>query len=168
MLNQRVGEDLTPVSYYSQLLSSAERRYSTYEKECLAVLFVCEKCRNYLENKEFVFHCVILAVRWILKRVKDIGRLDRRVLRLAPLNFTSSTPEGTENVVPGALSRVFEGMTCGGLELPFAVLIESLSLAYSSLSSIMVTTHCVRKNSCPGGHERLIFPCMFRRYRLPL
>jgi len=48
VLKQRVGEDLEPVSYYSRLLSPAERRYSTYEKECLAVLFGCEKCRSYL------------------------------------------------------------------------------------------------------------------------
>ena len=42
-LNQRVGQDLAPYSHYSRLLSATERNYSTYEKECLAVLFGCEK-----------------------------------------------------------------------------------------------------------------------------
>ena len=49
VLKQRVGEVLAPVSYYSHLLNSTERRYSTYEKECLAVLFGCEKCITYLD-----------------------------------------------------------------------------------------------------------------------
>ena len=37
ILHQRVGEELAPISYYSRLLTAAEREYSTYEKECLAV-----------------------------------------------------------------------------------------------------------------------------------
>jgi len=87
VLNQRVGQDLAPISYYSRLLSAAERNYSTYEKECLAVLFGYEKCRNYLEHKEFELHCDNLALCWLFKRVKDIGRLGRWVLRLAPFKF---------------------------------------------------------------------------------
>ena len=79
MLNQRVEEDLDPVSYYSRLLSPAERRYSTYEKECLAVLFGCENCRSYLEHKEFEIHRENLAMCWLLKRAKDIGRIGRWV-----------------------------------------------------------------------------------------
>jgi len=76
-LNQRVGQDLAPYSHYSRLLSATERNYSTYEKECLAVLFGCEKCRSYLEHKEFELHCDNLALCWLLKRVKEIGRLGR-------------------------------------------------------------------------------------------
>jgi len=46
VLNQKLGNDLAPVSYYSRMLTPAEN-YSTYE-ECLAVVYGCEKCRSYL------------------------------------------------------------------------------------------------------------------------
>ena len=76
-LNQRVGHELAQVSYYSRLLTPAERHYSTYEKECLAVVFGCEKCRSYVEHKEFELNSDNLAFCWMLKRVKEIGRLGR-------------------------------------------------------------------------------------------
>jgi hypothetical protein len=107
VLNQRVGQDLAPISYYSRLLSAAERNYSTYEQECLAVLFGCEKCRSYLEHKDFELHCDNLVLCWLLKTVKEIGRLGRCVLRLAPFKFRVKLTLGCYYVVADALSRIF-------------------------------------------------------------
>jgi hypothetical protein len=84
VLNQRVGQDLAPISYYSRLLSAVERNYYTYEKTCLALFFGYEKCSSYLEHKDFELHCDYLALCRLLKRVKEIGRLGRWVLRLLP------------------------------------------------------------------------------------
>jgi hypothetical protein len=104
-LNQRVGEGLAPISYYSQLMAPAECNYSIYEKECLAVLFGCEKCRSYLEHQQFELQCDNLALCWLLKRVKKIGRLGRWVLRLAPFKFKVVHTKGTENVVAEGFSK---------------------------------------------------------------
>jgi hypothetical protein len=87
VLHQRLGKGLAPISYYSSLLTEAKRKYSTYEKECLAVIFGCEKCHSYLEHKEFELQCDNLALCWLLKRVRDVGRLGRCILRLAPFKF---------------------------------------------------------------------------------
>ena len=133
VLNQRVGEDLAPISYYSHLLSPAKRNYSIYEKGCLAVLFGCEKCHPYLEHKEFELHCDNLALCWLLKRVKEISRLGRWVLRLAPFKFRVKHTRGTDNVAADALSRVFEGKIQETPEMVCATVLESLPLVYSSL-----------------------------------
>ena len=108
ILHQRVGEGLAPISYYSRLLTVTERKYSTYEKGCLPVIFGCEKCRTYLQHK-FELHCDNLALCWLLKRVKDVGRLGRWILRLAPFKFRVKHTRGVDNVVADALSRMFEG-----------------------------------------------------------
>jgi hypothetical protein len=104
VLQQRVDGVLAPTGYYSRVLTSAEKKYSTYEKECLAVLFGCEKCRVYLEHKQFELSCDNLALCWLLKRVKDVGRLGRWILRLAPFKFKVKHLRGVDNVVAHALS----------------------------------------------------------------
>jgi hypothetical protein len=67
VLQQKVAGALAPIAYYSHVLTAAERKYSTYDKECLAVLFGCEKCSGHLEHKEFELHCDNLALCWLLK-----------------------------------------------------------------------------------------------------
>ena len=131
-LNQGVGKNLAPISFYSRLFSPAERTYSTYEKECLAVLFRCEKC-PYLEHTEFELHCDNFALCWLLKRVKEIGRIGRWVLSLAPFKFRVVHTKSSDNVVADALSRVFEGNTRQNPEMKCATILESLPLVYSSL-----------------------------------
>jgi hypothetical protein len=133
ILQQRVNGSLAPVSYYRRLLSGAERKFSTYEKECLVVIFGCEKCRTYLEHKEFELRCDNLALCWLLKRVKDVGRLGRWILRLSPFKFKVNHVRGVDNVVAEALSRMFEGVSEEVPEVSCAALLESLPLVYSSL-----------------------------------
>jgi hypothetical protein len=109
ILPQQVGGALAPVSYYIWLLTAAKRKYSAYERECLAAIFVCEKCRVYLEHKESELHCNNLALCWLLKRAKDVGRLGRWILCLPTFKFRVKHMHAVDNVVADALSRMFEG-----------------------------------------------------------
>ena len=72
-----VGGVLAPIFYYSRLLTMTERKYSTHKKECLAIIFGCEKCRTYLEHKEFELHFDNLVLCWLLKRAEEVGHLGR-------------------------------------------------------------------------------------------
>ena len=68
--------------------------------------FGCDKCRVFLEHKEFELHCDNLALCWLLKKVKDVGRLGCWILRLAPFKFRVRHTRGVDNVVADALSRM--------------------------------------------------------------
>jgi hypothetical protein len=126
VLQQRIEGRLAPIAFYSRLLSSSERRYSTYEKECLAILMGCGRCRSYLEHKEFELECDSLSLCWPLKRTKDVGRLGRWVLRLAPFKFKVRHTRDVDNVVADALSRMFEGHCEDNPDVVCASLLEAL------------------------------------------
>ena len=94
------------------------------------MIFRCDKCRVYLEHKEFELHCDNLALCWLLKMVKFVGRLGRWILRLVPFKFRVRHTRGLDNVVADALSRMFDGDRGETLEGRCASLIQSLPLVY--------------------------------------
>jgi hypothetical protein len=87
VLHQKSSEELAPIAYASRLSSPAERKYSIYERGCLAVVYGCEKYRSYLEHKEFSLHTDNQALAWLLRHAKGLGRIGRWILRLAPFKF---------------------------------------------------------------------------------
>jgi hypothetical protein len=110
VLHQGGAEGLAPIAYSSRLLSPAERKYAIYEKECLAVVYGCEKYRSYLEHKEFHLTTDNQALAWLLKQTREFGRIGRWVLRLAPFKFKVGLIKGKENVVADCLTRQFEDL----------------------------------------------------------
>jgi len=133
VLNQRVNGQLAPVAFYSKFLGVAERRYSTYEKEFLAIVFGCERARSYLEHKQFELQCDNLALCWLFRNVKDVGRLGRWILRLARFKFKVHHTRGTDNVVADSLYRMFEGREVTDQEEGLLAMIQGLPLVYTSL-----------------------------------
>jgi len=69
----------------------------------------------------------------LLRNVKDVLRLQRWILRLAPFKFRVKHTRGVDNVVADALLRMFEGVSVENTEISRAALLESLPLVYSSL-----------------------------------
>jgi hypothetical protein len=108
VLHQKNGAELAPLAYASRLLSPTERKYSAYERECLAVVFGCEKYRAYLEHKEFSLQTDNQALAWLLRHTKDFGRIRRWVLRLAPFELKVEHISGKSNIVADCLTRQYE------------------------------------------------------------
>jgi hypothetical protein len=70
VLNQGREKGLARIAFASRLLTTAERKYSIHEKECLAVVWGCQKFRVYLEHEEFTLHTDNQALSWLLKHAK--------------------------------------------------------------------------------------------------
>jgi hypothetical protein len=132
-LHQKNGEDLLPIVYSSHLLTPVKRKYSAYEKECLAVVYGCEKHRSYLEHKEFALFTDNEALFWPLRHAKELDRIERWVLHLAPFKFQVSHISGKTYVVADCLTRqydeppeevTFSGLVSGNLPKAFQSISE--------------------------------------------
>jgi transposase InsO family protein len=108
VLSQREGDSLVPVAFASRTLSDAERKYTTYEAECLAVIFAVEKFDQYLRSKKFELHTDNEALSWMRSHPKQLGKVGRWLLRLSPYKFSTTHVRSSENVVADCLSRMFE------------------------------------------------------------
>jgi hypothetical protein len=115
-------------------LTPVEHKYSAYEKECLAVVFGCEKHRTYLEHKEFELFTNNQALSWLLRHTKELGMIGHWVLRLAPFKFRVSHISGKANVVADCLTRQHEELQ---EEVSFSGLVlGNLPEAFQSIRNI--------------------------------
>ncbi|GFX87520.1 retrovirus-related Pol polyprotein from transposon 297 [Trichonephila clavipes] len=69
--------DEQPVEYASRLLSSAERNYSTTEREALAIVWALNKFRGYIEGAEITVASDHQPLKWLMNLTSPTGRLAR-------------------------------------------------------------------------------------------
>jgi hypothetical protein len=95
-----------PLRYWSRTLNTAERNYSTTEKECLAIVWAVTHLRLYLEGTEFAVRTAHHALRWVMKLSEVQGRLARWRLRLADFTFKVEYHPGITHHAADSMSRV--------------------------------------------------------------
>lgn len=76
-----------PVVYISRKLLLRETRYSTVEKECLAIKWSLESLRYYLLGREFDLETDHIALTWIQTMKDHNSRVMRWYLSLQPYKF---------------------------------------------------------------------------------
>ncbi|XP_056598991.1 uncharacterized protein LOC130417451 [Triplophysa dalaica] len=105
VLSQEIEGEDRPVLYISRKLSRAEMRYSTIEKECLAIRWAVLTLRYYLLGREFTLCSDHAPLQW-LHRMKDTNaRITRWYLALQPFKFQVIHRPGTQMAVADFLSR---------------------------------------------------------------
>lgn len=108
VLLQEVKGERRPVVFLSRKLQDRETRYSTIEKECLAIKWAVESLRYYLLGRHFVLETDHRALRW-LQQMKDSNmRIARWYLSLQPYDFIVNYQSGKTNLVADSLSRMYE------------------------------------------------------------
>lgn len=104
------------ITYMSQKLSSAQEKYSTTEKECLAVILAVEKFRPYIEGTKFTVVSDHASLQWLMNLKDPTGRLARWALRLQAYDYRIIHRKGSQMVVADALSRSVDQLDLTGVE----------------------------------------------------
>ena len=108
VLQQRTGNDnaLRPLSFFSRKLNSAERNYSTTQREALAVIYGLQVNRPLILGYPIEIHTDHRSLVWLLQAVNPSGRIARWQTLLSEYDFTVSYLPGKENVVADFLYRM--------------------------------------------------------------
>jgi len=106
VLEQLIDGELRPIDYYSCQLKPAETRYSTMEKECLAMVRALLHWRYELVGVQFVVFTDNSAVSTVLTQIDPGARVLRWVMRVSEYTFALQHRTGKSNVVADYLSRL--------------------------------------------------------------
>ena len=87
-----------PIAYFSRKLLPREQKYSTEEKECLAIRLAVRVFRVYFLGRPFKIQTDHRALQW-LNRVKDTNaQLIRWSLALQPYHFVFEHRAGVKKI----------------------------------------------------------------------
>lgn len=110
ILFQKCDDGEKVIAYASRSLTPAERKYSTTEHECLAVLWAVKKFRPYLEGMTFSVITDHQTLKWLHNLKDPQGRLARWAIKLQQYQFTIEHRPGKLNAAADALSRMHENV----------------------------------------------------------
>ncbi|VVA31129.1 PREDICTED: reverse mRNAase, partial [Prunus dulcis] len=100
-----LSQDKRPVAFFSEKLSDARQKWSTYDQEFYAVVRALKQWEHYLIQKEFVLFTDHQALKYINSQ-KNIDKMHARwVTFLQKFSFVIKHTSGKTNRVADALSR---------------------------------------------------------------
>ena len=102
---------LRPISFYSKLLSPAERNYSTIDREAMAIFSVLETNKCWLQGQRINIYSDHRPLKYILTSDADAGRLVRWRFLLQEFQPTLHYVPGEENHAADFMSRFSAGDT---------------------------------------------------------
>lgn len=94
-----------PVVFYSRVLSSCERNYTTTEQELLAIVACCQKLRQFLLGHQVIVQTDHHSLQFLRNCILSTGRLTRWNLFLQEYNLEIHYLKASENIAADTLSR---------------------------------------------------------------
>ena len=99
----------TVIEFASRALTSAEKKYTTSEKECLAIVWATRKFRHYLLGTSFTLETDHKPLEWLQSHKQSHARsqcLERWSLELRAYDFKITYRPGKDNQYADTLSRL--------------------------------------------------------------
>ena len=108
VLQQRLDGVWMPISFFSRKLHSAETKYSTFDKELLAMYLALKKFRYFIEGRPVTLFTDHKPLTFVFNNVSDkwSPRLQRHLCFVSEFTTDIRYVKGVDNVVADALSRV--------------------------------------------------------------
>jgi hypothetical protein len=100
-----IGKD-PPIAYASRNLHSAEKNYTTSEKELLAIIWRVKHFRPYLYGRKFKIASDHKPLTWIMNVKDPRSRLIRWRIQLEKYDYEIVYKKGALNTNADALSRI--------------------------------------------------------------
>ena len=126
-----------PIAFASKALNETQQRYAQVEKELLAVVYGCEKFKQFIYGNEIRIETDHKPLVSMCKKPlhKLTARIQRMMLKLQPFNFEITYVPGKYMYLADTLSRDFNeykedcSIDYRDLELQVNLLIDSLPIA---------------------------------------
>ncbi|MCO5557895.1 hypothetical protein L7F22_011467 [Adiantum nelumboides] len=112
------------ISYSSKQLNSAEKNYTTTEREGLGMIYAVKKFRHYLLSNKFVFFVDHQALLYLVNKPCSTGRIVKWFIILLEFDFTVVVKKEITHQRADHLSRLMHGEAPTGIDddLPDAYL----------------------------------------------
>ncbi|CAN0117884.1 unnamed protein product, partial [Heterosigma akashiwo] len=97
--------EVVAIAYASRLNNSAQRNYSVFDLELLAIVFGVTKYRSYIYGLTVCIRTDHAALTNLMSITRPSGRLARYQMLLSEYSFTTEFKPGRDNYVADCLSR---------------------------------------------------------------
>lgn len=101
-----LSQNQKPICYASRTLNETEQKYSTIERELLAIVWATKQFRPYLFGVKFILYTDHRPLVWLRNLKEPNSKLTRWSLKLEEFNFDIKYLPGKTNKIADALSRI--------------------------------------------------------------
>lgn len=109
VLEQRVNGSWQPLAFFSRQLRQAEKKYSTFDRELLALHLAIRHFRYFLEGRAFTAYTDHKPLTFAFKKIAEpwSARQQRHLTNISEYTTDVQHIKGKDNVVADALSRSY-------------------------------------------------------------
>lgn len=106
ILSQGTPPKDRPITFFSRTFSQTQQKYSTIQRELLAIMMALEAFRPYVYGRQFTIICDHEPLKFLFNLKNPNSRLHQYRLELADMDFKIIHRPGVSNKVADALSRI--------------------------------------------------------------